>query len=149
MVQAVQLSPACSARRKVGRPVATIVPSREDMKRAIDTIANTSQGAGDALACGALPGPEGALGPARTAPSARSGGVLSLRAIVDERKRATGPGPGPPTLGAAGGRVRPRGLPARAVPVPPPELVLTVIALTIVQNRCPFEQSFVQGRPSH
>src|SRR5208282_6883367 len=117
MVQAVQLSPACSARRKVGRPVATIVPSREDMKRAIDTIAKTSQGAGDALACGALPGgPEGVAGPARTAPSARSGGVPSLRAIVDARKRATGPWPGPPALGAAGGRVGPRGLPARAVP---------------------------------
>ena len=45
MVQAVQLSPVCRSRRRIGRPVATMVPSREDMKRAIDTIANTSQGA--------------------------------------------------------------------------------------------------------
>src|SRR5579863_7530361 len=99
MVQAVQLSPACSARRKVGRPVATMVPSRDDMKRAIETIANSSQGAGEAFARGALPGaPEGVAGPARTAPSARSGAVLSLRAMVDARKRATGPRPGPPAL---------------------------------------------------
>jgi hypothetical protein len=44
MVQAVQLSPVCRSRRKVGRPVATMVPSREDMKRAIETIPKMSQG---------------------------------------------------------------------------------------------------------
>ena len=146
MVQAVQLSPAWRAWRKVGRPVATMVPSSEDMKRAIETIAKTSQGDRDEFACGAVPGSsKGVVGPARTAPSARSGGGPSLRAIVDARKRFTAPKPGRPASGAAGGRVRPRGLPARAVPVPAPELVLAVIALTIVQNRCPFEQSFVQG----
>ena len=44
MVQAVQLMPACRAWRKVGRPVATMVPSREDINRAIETMAKISQG---------------------------------------------------------------------------------------------------------
>ena len=43
MVQAVQLIPACKALRRVGRPVATIVPSSDDINRAIETMAKITQ----------------------------------------------------------------------------------------------------------
>jgi hypothetical protein len=51
MVQLAQLILACRAWRSVGRPVATMVPSRDDMNRAIEQIPKISHGA--ALLAGA------------------------------------------------------------------------------------------------
>ena len=84
-----------------------------DMKRAIETIAKTSQGAGEGLACGAPPGPgRGGRAPSpgqQMAPSARSGGALSLRARVVLRN-ALRSWARPARLWVwSGGRVSPRG----------------------------------------
>ena len=45
MVQLAQLMPACRAWRRVGKPVATMVPSRDDMNKAMETMAKISHGA--------------------------------------------------------------------------------------------------------
>ena len=44
MVQLAQLIWVCNAWRKVGKPVATMVPSSEDMNSAMDTMAKISHG---------------------------------------------------------------------------------------------------------
>lgn len=44
MVQLAQLISVCNAWRRVGNPVATMVPSREDMNSAMDTMAKISHG---------------------------------------------------------------------------------------------------------
>src|ERR1700722_6131633 len=125
MVQAVQLSPVCRSRRKIGRPVATMVPSSEDMNSAIETIPKTSQGLREVLGFTAVTGRSGGEavgGPARTAPSARSGGGPGLRAAPGGRVGAKAARRVPTALKRAGGRVIARRLPVRAVPVSAPNI---------------------------
>ena len=85
MAQLAQLMLVPRALRSVGNPVATMVPSREDMNRAIETMAKSSQGplvrGAGPVACGAGPASRGVAplgcGVGLPAPWVQTAGLLA------------------------------------------------------------------------